>query len=47
MKAEIMEEFCDRFCKYPDWCASEFKDIDEALNELEKYCERCPINDMR
>ena len=42
---EIVEEFCDKYCKYPDICLAERKDPDAAEDLLyEKYCGGCPMN---
>ena len=42
---KTVEEFCDKYCKYPDICLAERKDPDAAEDLLyEKYCGGCPMN---
>lgn len=33
---EVLEEMCDRYCKYP------YELVDE--NQLAKICDKCPLN---
>lgn len=39
----ICEEMCDKYCKYPEAIRSEYKDIDQADEELLKICDDCPL----
>jgi len=39
---EVIEEICNKYCKYPDiWEAEEHDDIDLSESEI---CENCPLN---
>ena len=43
--AEIENEICNSYCKYPDVCMKEVKDPDEAEDRLyNTYCVKCPFN---
>lgn len=38
------EEFCDKYCKFPDKCKAEIGDSDEAFEYLmEHHCTNCPV----
>lgn len=42
---EIVNEVCDKYCKYPEQYYSQYKDPDEACDVLLKErCENCPLN---
>ena len=45
--AEIEQEICESYCKYPAICEAERKDPDDAEQMLyEKYCANCPLSRM-
>ena len=42
---EIEKEICDNYCKYPDVCMAEKKDVNQAEDMLyDTYCVKCPFN---
>jgi len=42
---EIEKEICDNYCKYPDVCMTEKKDVNQAEDMLyDTYCVKCPFN---
>lgn len=44
MLEEIGEEFCDKYCKYPEEFLKNYDDPDEAHEVMiEDWCPNCPV----
>jgi len=42
---EIVDKFCEDYCKYPDICMAKTKDPEAADDLLyTEYCETCPFS---
>jgi len=40
-----VSEFCENYCRYPEECRAQVKDIKEAEDYLyEHHCTKCPMN---
>lgn len=44
---QIVNEVCDKYCKFPEQTLSQYKDPDEAGEHLiNDFCENCPLNKL-
>lgn len=44
---KVIEEMCDKYCKYPDEYLSKLKDPDIANDQmLENVCAHCPLSKL-
>lgn len=43
---KIKTLMCDNYCKHFDRIRATFDDIDEGQEELDRICERCPLNEL-
>lgn len=47
-KEQIIEEFCDLFCKFPGEYLMKHSDPDEASAEMvREVCRKCPLERLR
>lgn len=44
---KIVDRFCDNFCQYSRYYFGRFKDVDVAMEKLEKKCENCPLKEVQ
>ena len=43
---EVVDKYCEGFCYYTKTYFGRFKDVDEAMEHLERKCENCPLMDI-
>lgn len=44
---EVVEEVCDKYCKFPELYEKKYGDSDEDMDKLiEECCEKCPLNKL-
>lgn len=43
---EIVDKFCEKNCYHRNYYFGRYKDVDEAMEHLEKKCENCPLMDI-
>ena len=43
---KIKTQMCDNYCKHFAEIRATFEDIDRGQEELDRICERCPLNEL-
>ena len=43
---ETIDKYCNKYCNYTKMYFGRYKDVDEAMEHLERKCENCPLSDI-
>ena len=44
---KVIEQVCDKYCKYPEQYESKYDDPDEAWEKMyEEKCDNCPLSKL-
>lgn len=43
---ETIDRYCEKYCNFRKFYFGRFKDVDEAMEHLERKCENCPLMDI-
>lgn len=41
-----IDKYCNKYCNYTKMYFGRYKDVDEAMEHLERKCENCPLSDI-
>ena len=43
---ETIDKYCEKCCYHRNYYFGRYKDVDEAMEHLERKCENCPLMDI-
>lgn len=43
---EVIDRYCTKYCSFAKYYFGRFKDVDEAMEHLERKCENCPLKEI-
>ena len=43
---EVIDRYCTKYCSLAKYYFGRFKDVDEAMEHLERKCENCPLKEI-
>ena len=43
---EVIDKYCEKNCYFSNYYFGRYKDVDVAMEHLERKCENCPLSDI-
>ena len=42
----VIDKYCEKNCYFSNYYFGRYKDVDKAMEHLEKKCENCPLHEL-